>query len=48
MTFDVLNVFNYANYGCFNTFDPNSAGFGHANCTISDPRRLNVGAEYNF
>ncbi|HYU28341.1 MAG TPA: TonB-dependent receptor [Gemmatimonadales bacterium] len=48
VTFDVLNVFNYANYGCFNTFDPNSAGFGHANCTISDPRRLNVGAEYNF
>ena len=44
-----FNVFNYTNYGCFNTFNPtDTANFGHASCTVSDPRRLQIGAEYNF
>ena len=48
VTMDVFNVFNYANYGCFNTFKPSDPNFGKASCTIADPRRLQLGAEYNF
>ena len=46
---DVFNLFNYQNFGNFNTFDPNNANFGKANQPlISDPRRLQIGAEYTF
>lgn len=49
ITLDAFNIFNYDNFGCFNTpgnqSDPN---FGKANCVITDPRRFQVGAEYDF
>ena len=48
VTVDLFNVFNYQNLGCFNTFNPSDTNFGKASCVISDPRRLQVGAEYNF
>ena len=44
----LFNVFNYQNFGCFNTFNPSDVNFGKANCTVSDPRRLQVGGEYSF
>ncbi|HKE91172.1 MAG TPA: carboxypeptidase regulatory-like domain-containing protein [Gemmatimonadales bacterium] len=48
ITVDLFNVFNYQNFGCFDTFNRRSATFGDASCTISDPRRLQIGGEYNF
>ncbi len=48
ITFDLFNVFNFQNFGCFDTGSPTSANFGHAGCTVSDPRRLQIGAEYGF
>jgi hypothetical protein len=48
VTMDVFNVFNFQNFGCFNTFNPADANFGKANCVVSDPRRLQIGAEYAF
>lgn len=49
LTLDVFNVFNYDNFGCFNTpgnqSDPN---FGAPNCVVSDARRIQLGAEYDF
>jgi hypothetical protein len=41
VTADLFNAFNYQNYGC--TF-----GGTTPNCVVSDPRRLQLGAEYNF
>jgi hypothetical protein len=53
VTGDLFNVFNTQNLGCFgDTFirgdgtpDP---GFGKAGCTISDPRRFQLGIQYDF
>jgi hypothetical protein len=49
VTLDVFNVFNYNNYGGYNlptnTSDPN---FGKPTFVISDPRRLQLGAELAF
>lgn len=49
VTLDVFNVFNYNNYGSYNlptnTSDPN---FGKPTGVISDPRRLQLGAELIF
>jgi len=47
VTLDVFNVFDYKNFGCFNT-DYAPANRGKSTCLASDPRRLQVGAEYNF
>jgi hypothetical protein len=41
VTADLFNTFNHQNYGCTN-------GGVSPNCVISDPRRLQVGAEYSF
>ena len=47
VTLDVFNVFNFNNYGGYNT-NPSSADFGKPNGVLSDPRRLQLGAEVNF
>ena len=47
VTLDLFNVFNWQNLGCFNT-DPQSDNFGKGGCVISDPRRLQIGAEFDF
>ncbi len=47
VTLDVFNVFNYNNYGSYNT-DPTSPDFGNPRGVISDPRRLQLGAELSF
>src|SRR5207237_4672686 len=41
VTADLFNAFNYQNYGC-------TYGSTTPNCVVSDPRRLQIGAEYNF
>jgi hypothetical protein len=54
LTFDALNAFNHDNLGCYNTGsrtlgsglpDPN---FGTATCVVTDARRYQVGAQYDF
>jgi len=41
VTADLFNAFNYQNFGCTN-------GGVTPNCVVSDPRRLQIGAEYTF
>jgi hypothetical protein len=47
VTVDLFNIFNWQNLGCFNT-NPQDTNFGKAGCVISDPRRLQIGAEFDF
>lgn len=59
VTFDVFNVFNHDNLGCYsdnlgsrtnvvNGVTVPNPNFGQPNCTISDARRYQLGAELNF
>jgi outer membrane receptor protein involved in Fe transport len=48
LTLDLFNAFNRDNLGCYDTGDANSATFGHANCVVTDARRVQVGAQYDF
>ena len=49
LTLDVFNVFNFQNFGCFNTgFGTPNPDLGKASCVVSDPRRAQIGAEYSF
>lgn len=41
VTADLFNAFNYQNFGCTN-------GGTTPTCVVSDPRRLQIGAEYTF
>jgi len=47
VTVDIFNVFNYNNYGGYNT-NTTSPDFGKPTFVISDPRRLQLGAELIF
>ena len=42
VSLDVFNAFNFQNLGCYNTSN------GQAGCVVSDPRRLQIAAEYTF
>jgi outer membrane receptor protein involved in Fe transport len=42
VTADLFNSLNFKNYGCYNT------GNGNPGCLVTDPRRLQIGAEYGF
>jgi hypothetical protein len=49
LTLDVFNVFNYQNFGCYNTgFGTPNPELGKASCVVSDARRAQIGAEYSF
>lgn len=48
VTAEVFNVFNKQNLGDFDTFNPADPNFGKARGTISDPRRFQLGVEYDF
>jgi len=50
VTADLYNAFNWQNLGCFNNLNSRIGDptFGNAFCTISDPRRFQIGAEYGF
>jgi hypothetical protein len=45
---ELFNAFNYQNFGDFNTFNRTDPNFGTARGVISDPRRLQIGLEYNY
>jgi hypothetical protein len=60
VTADLFNVYNFRNLGCFNefagTFTTNNGqqvftpnlSYGQSGCTVSDPRRLQIGVAYDF
>ncbi len=48
VTLDGFNIFNYDNFGCFNTGNRNDANFGTPGCVVTDARRFQLGVEYNF
>ena len=56
ITADLFNVFNNDNLGCFDdtAFTAGPTGpvanpnFGNANCVIADPRRFQLGFQYDF
>jgi len=45
---DFLNALNHNNLGCYDTGDPTSKTFGSASCVVTDARRLQLGAQYDF
>ncbi|HZH41686.1 MAG TPA: carboxypeptidase regulatory-like domain-containing protein [Gemmatimonadales bacterium] len=47
VTLDVFNLFNTMNFSCYDT-GFNSPTFGQATCLASDPRRVQLGAQYDF
>lgn len=48
LTLDIFNAFNHNNFGCYNLGNPTDPNYGHPGCTVTDPRRYQVGAEMNF
>jgi hypothetical protein len=49
VTLDAFNVFNFQNLGCYSSQTVTTDGnFGKAGCVVGDPRRLQLGIEYNF
>ena len=49
VTFDVFNVFNIQNLGDFDNQPlPRDPNFGRARQVIADPRRVQLGLEYDF
>jgi hypothetical protein len=48
VTVDLFNAFNRDNLGCYDTGDRKNANFGHAGCVVTDARRLQFGAQYDF
>jgi hypothetical protein len=55
LTFDVFNTFNHNNLGCYGDFlgggfnvNGSNPNFGLANCTVTDARRYQLGAEVGF
>lgn len=48
VTMDLFNALNRDNLGCYDTGSRTSKTFGYANCTLTDGRRLQFGAQYDF
>ncbi len=48
VTLDLFNALNRNNLGCYDTGDRTSKSFGNANCVVTDARRVQVGAQYDF
>jgi hypothetical protein len=49
LTFDLFNVFNNQNLGCYNNLaNPLDPNFDRASCVISDPRRFQIGGDLRF
>jgi hypothetical protein len=48
ISLDLFNAFNYQNFGCYHTGSLTAPDLGKADCVVSDPRRLQIGADYSF
>lgn len=48
ITLEAFNVFNFDNFGCFNTDPVGSPNRGIPGCVVTDGRRVQLGMEYNF
>ena len=48
VTLDVFNTFNRDNFGGYNVGNPKDANYGKPGNVVSDARRYQLGAEYNF
>ncbi len=48
LTLDVFNALNHGNMGCYDTGDPTSKTYGQPTCVVTDARRWQVGAQYDF
>lgn len=48
VTLDMFNAFNRNNFGCYATGNRTDSNFGQPNCVVTDARRVQIGAEYNF
>jgi Carboxypeptidase regulatory-like domain/TonB dependent receptor/TonB-dependent Receptor Plug Domain len=49
VTLDVFNALNHNNFGCYNTGVPTTdPNYGKPSCVVSDARRYQLGAEFNF
>jgi len=48
LTVDVFNAFNRNNFGCYRTGNRKDADFGTPGCVVTDARRVQLGAEYDF
>ncbi|MFL5607072.1 MAG: hypothetical protein ACJ8AD_11545 [Gemmatimonadaceae bacterium] len=48
LTFDLFNAFNHDNLGCYNTGNRTDVNFGRATCVVTDARRYQIGAQYDF
>ncbi len=48
VTLDLFNALNHNNLGCYDTGDPKNKTFGTAGCALTDARRIQIGAQYDF
>jgi hypothetical protein len=48
VTLDVFNALNHNNLGCYHTGSRTDKDFGTAGCVVTDARRMQVGAQYDF
>ena len=48
VTLDVFNALNHNNLGCYHTGSRTDKDFGQAGCVVTDARRMQVGAQYDF
>jgi hypothetical protein len=48
LTLDAFNATNHTNLGCYNTGSRTDPNFGTAGCVVTDARRFQVGAQYDF
>jgi hypothetical protein len=48
MLLDVFNTLNNDNFGCYATGNRNDGNFGKPTCVLTDPRRIQLGAEIGY
>jgi hypothetical protein len=48
VTLDMFNAFNRNNFGDYSVGNRNDSDFGKPRNVVTDARRVQIGAEYNF